>query len=372
MEQPTLGKRTRDDEEECELQSGDITKQHILFSVPIPLLKVETSEDKDAFPDDQRPDIIIDSPYATEILLPLVGKKDKPRANDEQARAKAWDEKLQELKRFREIHGHLNVPRYSADWKSLCHWTRYQRERKQSGKLTQNQIEALEELGFQWMTQKDSWEENYDKLKKFQEIHNTCCVPYKVDKHLNIWVHTQRATNRENTLSLERKRRLDELGFKWTMKDRELAQKEGLWQEHYEQLKKFKEIHGHMNPTREVDRKLDRWVRKQRETYKSGLLSKDRIQKLEELGFQWSLRGARKSWDDYYNKLKEYKEKNGHLNVTRREDRSLHMWVNSQKVKMNLKPDQMQKLQELGFQWPVMMLGQDDESAKEQLLSMSA
>jgi len=188
-------------------------------------------------------------------------------------------------------------------------------------------------------------------------------VPYKIDKHLNIWVHTQRSTNREGTLSPERKRKLDDLEFKWSMKERELAQKDTIWQEHYDQLKKFKETHGHMNPTREVDRKLDRWVRKQRETHKVSLLSKDRVQKLEDLGFQWSLRGARKSWEDYYNKLREYKEKHGHLNVTRREDRSLHMWITNQKTKPTLKSDHLQKLQELGFQFQLMLddLGKEDE-----------
>jgi len=361
-----LGKRHREEETEMVLDTGEIPKKLQMLEASLAQAEheglaglVEQSLEKA----EQQVEPItaeyvqcVPSEFVNFVdpqgYLPHLIKKEKQRVpNDEQSRARAWDEKLQELRAFKDANGHLNVPRYSPEFKSLCHWTRYQRERKQSGKLTPSQVQALEELGFQWMTVKDSWEENFEKLRKYQEQHNSCCVPYKIDKQLNIWVHTQRSANREGALSQDRKQKLDSLGFKWTMKDRELAQKDGVWQEHFEHLKKFKETHGHMNPTREVDRKLDRWVRKQRETYKSGLLSKERIQKLEEIGFQWSLRGARKSWEDYYSKLREFKDKNGHLNVTRRDDRSLHMWITSQRTKPNLRGDQIQKLEELGFQF---------------------
>lgn len=56
-----------------------------------------------------------------------------------------------------------------------------------------------------------------------------------------------------------------------------------------------------------------------------GRLTEDRIRRLEEIGFVWSLRD---DWQKHYDELKAFKEKNGHCNVPARyaANRRLGIW----------------------------------------------
>mmetsp|Transcript_18601 Transcript_18601/g.28902 ORF Transcript_18601/g.28902 Transcript_18601/m.28902 type:complete len:219 (+) Transcript_18601:171-827(+) len=67
------------------------------------------------------------------------------------------------------------------------------------------------------------------------------------------------------------------------------------WIARFQELKSYKAEHGHCNVPRSVE-KLGRWVDTQRQRYrllqegKQSSTTDDRIQKLESIGFQWSLR----------------------------------------------------------------------------------
>mmetsp|Transcript_5713 Transcript_5713/g.12971 ORF Transcript_5713/g.12971 Transcript_5713/m.12971 type:complete len:733 (+) Transcript_5713:57-2255(+) len=68
------------------------------------------------------------------------------------------------------------------------------------------------------------------------------------------------------------------------------------WETHIESLKEFKNRHGHVNISRNHDKDLGRFVNNQRQNYrkllegKQSSLTVDRIQDLERLGFQWTMR----------------------------------------------------------------------------------
>lgn len=72
---------------------------------------------------------------------------------------------------------------------------------------------------------------------------------------------------------------------------------EDLWEFRFDQLREFKAVHGHCNvPYRySIDPTLGRWVQNQREFRKKRTLRKDRVERLEELGFQWIMRKGNKS-----------------------------------------------------------------------------
>ena len=105
------------------------------------------------------------------------------------------------------------------------------------------------------------------------------------------------------------------------------------WSEKYKQLKDFQDRFGHCdvpfsypeNPS------LGRWVRKQR-VFKEQL-PEQRIQRLNEIGFQWRL--FELSWEKQYTALVAYKEKFGHCNVSKKqaqkEYRQLARWLNQQR-----------------------------------------
>ena len=95
-----------------------------------------------------------------------------------------------------------------------------------------------------------------------------------------MWVGTQRT--KKNELSLDRLRRLDELGFVW---DTSIQ----FWEAGFASLVTFKAREGHCQPSQahiEDDFKLGAWVSRQRQ--KKSELSEDRISRLNELGFVWS------------------------------------------------------------------------------------
>jgi hypothetical protein len=67
-----------------------------------------------------------------------------------------WDEKLEELLQYREVHGHCNVPSRFAENRQMAVWVKRQRRQYKfycEGKpssMTEERIAILEGLGFQW------------------------------------------------------------------------------------------------------------------------------------------------------------------------------------------------------------------------------
>ena len=68
----------------------------------------------------------------------------------------AWDERLDELIHYKDVNGHCNVPSRYADNRQLAIWVKRQRRQYKfhcEGKpssMTQERIETLDALGFQW------------------------------------------------------------------------------------------------------------------------------------------------------------------------------------------------------------------------------
>ena len=75
------------------------------------------------------------------------------------------------------------------------------------------------------------------------------------------------------------------------------------------------------------DEKLYNWARKYRAKYRNGDLKPDRIKQLNEIDFDWEKR--KRTWDENYIKLKEYKKIHGDCNVPQHylEDSQLSTFV---------------------------------------------
>jgi hypothetical protein len=72
-------------------------------------------------------------------------------------------------------------------------------------------------LGFIWDRHEARWEEGFEYLRAYVSEHEDCKVPYghvTADGYrLGLWVQVQRREG--GRMSLERKARLDALGFVW-------------------------------------------------------------------------------------------------------------------------------------------------------------
>lgn len=189
-----------------------------------------------------------------------------------------WALHYNKLKEFKENTGHLEVSTKMD--RSLVAWIKFQRKESSRNRLSQEQIQLLKQIGFQWNSprgSRHSWEDKFQKLKEFQELHGHCKVPLKLDRQLNSWVDAQRQANKQGRLSEERIKKLESLGVQWIVKS---------WESKFKKLKEFKERHGHCNVPLHTEKQLYRWVVDQRRAHKRGKLSAERVKKLEELGIR--------------------------------------------------------------------------------------
>jgi len=224
---------------------------------------------------------------ASQFGMPPAGLKPMSLKTKRAQRSSAtWDNNFQLLAKFKEQEGHCDVPKkHSVDGVKLGVWVTVQRDKR--SKLSDERVAKLDELGFRWslFDARATWNNNLELLAKFREQEGHCDVPRKhsVDGvQLGHWVAWQR--NRRSSLSKERKAKLDQLGFRWSLFD-------ATWSNNLELLAKFKEQEGHCDvPTKHsVDGvQLGHWVACQRNRRSS--LSKERVAKLDELGFRWNAR----------------------------------------------------------------------------------
>jgi superfamily II DNA or RNA helicase len=170
-----------------------------------------------------------------------------------------WQTGFEHLEAFAKEHGHFNVPKKhtTADGYRLGLWVVVQRT--QESIITAERKARLDALGFIWEPLGNQWEAGFQHLEAFANKHGHCAVPrpYKsADGYpLGTWVATQRKL--EISLSDERRKRLNALGFIWDTSTE-------LWERGFAHLKEFAERHGHCSVPRryvcENGYKLGNWV----------------------------------------------------------------------------------------------------------------
>jgi hypothetical protein len=140
------------------------------------------------------------------------------------------------------------------------------------------------------MTKHDKkWNKQYEQLVEFKRKNGHCVVPQrnKDDASLGKWVNKQRSNQMNDTLGLDRKERLDEIGFFW--KD-DGGHNYEIWHKQYEKLVEYKLINGHCKvpQTRNKDEKsLGVWAMHQRARHARKEMPPDRKALLDALEFVW-------------------------------------------------------------------------------------
>jgi superfamily II DNA or RNA helicase len=275
-----------------------------------------------------------------------------------------WLKGLEQLKKFREQHGHCNLSKVDKCDDSLKAWASYQRARIAQGKIDPDQKAQLDALEFS--STRDAvdydWQQKYERLKQYHAANGNSDVPnrWPEDVKLASWVSQQRQRRKNNQLSQDGVSLLDELKFTWHFRER------GSWEDRLTELIQFKAKNGHfevpLNCT-EVP-KLGRFVRNMRAKLNNGTLLPDRIAQLDAIGFNWVSSkkvlvgggGITAEWQAIYDELLEYYEANGSCNVPYMwpQNPRLSHWVSRQrylKKQNKLHPKRVKKLNEIGFSW---------------------
>ena len=260
-----------------------------------------------------------------------------------------WDEWFGLLEKFYKREGHVRVAaKHREQGFNLMFWVCNQRSRKE--RRTPEQIKRLDSLGFSWDAIADQWEEGFAALVQFKKDNNHVRVAQIHQEHgfnLGTWVSMQR--QRKERLTPEQIKRLDSLGFSWDA----IADQ---WEEDFAALVQFKKDNGHVRVRYEHLEhgfNLGTWVSKQRR--RKERLTPEQIKRLDSLGVSWD--PIADKWEEGFAALVQFNKDNGHVRVAqshREHGFNLGTWVSNQRSrKERLTPDQIKRLNALGFVWKI-------------------
>ena len=151
-------------------------------------------EDEDGTPNAVSSNTSIPSTSTITTAPPV---KTKTRNSNYNSHIRGWGDQYQSLVDFYHLNGHSSVLRSDPD-KTLSGWVKRQRNNRKEGKLTQDQIDLLDEVGFIWHRTNAAWNIKYNMLLDYYETHgdgshissSTC------SRQLSEWVQRQKREHR--------------------------------------------------------------------------------------------------------------------------------------------------------------------------------
>eukprot|EP00026_Physarum_polycephalum_P005980 Phypoly_transcript_06019.p1 GENE.Phypoly_transcript_06019~~Phypoly_transcript_06019.p1 ORF type:complete len:513 (+),score=79.88 Phypoly_transcript_06019:139-1677(+) len=147
-------------------------------------------------------------------------KTPKKRGKRSGVHDQKWDQNFDILKTMRAQTGSFAFIRDDPTLKS---WVTYMKHSYKSGKLAPERIEALEQIGFTWKTEKQQirWDQRLEQLRQYKELHNHCNVPSTARGEysgLGQWLASTRMKKRNGQLSEIKTQELEEIGVEWSLK----------------------------------------------------------------------------------------------------------------------------------------------------------
>lgn len=258
----------------------------------------------------------------------------------------SWDVWYNKLKEYYIENGTSNVKTGGI---GLANWISEQRKRYRKKELDNYKIKKLNDIEFSWSWVNDKWLIMYELLVEYKNKNNDCLVPinYKIEKYnLGKWVSQQRENKRNNKLSKEQIEKLNQIDFSWN-------HLEAVWEDMCKALVTYKNKYGDINVPKEYiltnGKDLYVWVQSQKR--KCNILSKEKLSKLESIGFVFS-KTKDEIWLENYKKYIDFKNKKS--NFTPKEKSAMQDWqkIQRRQYKNNkLSIDRIKKLEEIGFTW---------------------
>ncbi|KAL7564258.1 hypothetical protein ACA910_014324 [Epithemia clementina (nom. ined.)] len=211
---------------------------------------------------------------------------------------KRWNDMYEQLKKYKEKHGHCMVTGKSEGF--LGRWVTFQRTQlnrfSQTGKdskMYSERFQLLNDIGFVWNVRDLRWTRTLEKFKndflaskRFPDGKNN------EEIKLKRWIDEQWLGYRRfdcgavaNPMTQNRFDRLQEIGFAEYML-------EAHWTYRYEKVKALLEDDKNWNPP--PNHYLYKWTKKQRDAFHAKRLDKEKVEKLNKIGFPWERRGESK------------------------------------------------------------------------------
>ena len=226
----------------------------------------------------------------------------------------SFDDRFTKLMAFKAKYGHCDVPG-TGDNTSLGRWCsnlrvsykKIQNNQMSTTKLSDEHIQRLNDAGFKWSLHKAIFDERFNDLMSFKAKYDHCDVSQTGDNDsLGRWCNVLRVSYKKiqnnqkpaNKLSDGQIQRLNDAGFKWSLKVG------SGFDERFNDLMSFKAKYGHCDASCIGDDvSLGRWCNVLRVSYKKIQnnkkpkikLSNERIRLLHDAGFKWSLKALPKN-----------------------------------------------------------------------------
>lgn len=322
---------------------------------------------------------------------------------------KSFAQRLEELKAFKEQHSHCRVPSKFDSNPSLAAWCAnlkqsyrlMQQGRKPILKLTEDKLNALEELGFEWkysgrtpkassklkfataVTQDDDKSNSKSDISRGSEISSEKNSDLSSEDLSEDTSKVKTSDTIGAEKCLKRKKCDGEIEDQQipNLRKRRTPQRERskskTFHERLEELKEYKERFGHCHVSRnDKDHySLGSWCHNLRGSFRANqklnsgdvpILSQDKISALNEIGFDWTLKEPRqmKSFEERLQDLKEFKALFGHTRVPSGYEKnpSLAYWCNNlrnaykmkktgKKQYISLSQERIEALIEIGFEF---------------------
>ena len=209
-----------------------------------------------------------------------------------------------------------------------------------------------------------TWEEYFVIAEEYYRENGDLEIPqkYVTDNgvKLGMWIKTQRrAYNGSNKVSINDKqiKKLESIGMVWKLKKR------NQWDEYYEEAKKYYLENGNLLVPHEYKTtngyNLGYWISDQRAQYKKNKINEENVILLNSIDMVWRIVTVH-TWDEVYEKAKDYFNDNGDLLVPQNYEDSegfgLGIWITNQRIKYKkheLTEEQIKMLESIGMVWIV-------------------
>ena len=289
---------------------------------------------------------------------------------------------LEISKNFKTIDGIT----YDENGYNLERWIYTQRKVYRNGKLGKEKIELLDKIGMRFENKKNiiGWEEYYKLAKAYFEKNNSLEVSARFktldginyDENgysLGMWIYTQRKVYRNGKLGKEKIELLEKIGMRFENKKNIIG-----WEEHYKLAKVYFEKDNNLEISKcfktidgityaENGYNLGEWITTQRQTYKSGKLSEEKIKLLEKIGMRFENKKNIIGWEEYYKLAKVYFEKNNNLEISQsfktldgitydEKGYNLGIWIKTQRQfykNGKLNKERIELLDKIGMVWSI-------------------
>ncbi|CAN5143644.1 hypothetical protein BH23VER1_BH23VER1_35730 [soil metagenome] len=270
-----------------------------------------------------------------------------------------WQESFADLQAYMAEAGDAWWRSLPKDDEPLSVWCMKQRSARTKGQLPDGRIAALERVGFVWRPLQERWEQRFQEVKGYLENSPVGRIPKGgAPRDLLAWVLKQRSLYSTGEIPEDRRRRLDEIFFRWDGRE---AKSDDIWEQHFGDLAVFHRMTGGPDVSPEENLQTFNWLQRQRAKWDD--LPADRRARLEALGVTRPTPSDRvvhppfvPDWDKFFAQAREFRAIHGHLHVVSGDGPTAFSMLEKMAGMIrngSLEPsgEQRAELVRLGFEW---------------------